>query len=203
MPVARALEIAGRAARATSAVAGRIDAEEEFEDEHHRPLVFRRTRLETARREVGGRPIEDLRRAVPFEIVDGLDRIAIDIDALDVGLVVVIRESEGTAADDPGARACRDLARDTPVRLRIEQLSSVDHAVACGMPALDDAGGAVSCAPGMRPAADRDHARVGRRRCGCWPRAAGGRRALSRSCWRRAWWCMALGAAWWVVDAVV
>src|SRR2546429_4598216 len=27
-------------------VSGRIDAEDEFEDEHHRPLVFRRRRLE-------------------------------------------------------------------------------------------------------------------------------------------------------------
>jgi hypothetical protein len=65
-----------------------------------------------------------------------------DTDALDVGLVVVIRESEGTAADVP-EHVPADLPGDTPVRLRIEQLSSVDHAVACGMPALDDAGGAV------------------------------------------------------------
>ena len=45
--------------------------------------------------------IEDGREAVPFEVVDGLDRIAVDVDAIDEGLVVVIRESEGTAAEIP------------------------------------------------------------------------------------------------------
>ena len=99
--MARALALAEAGPTRYVAVAGRIDAEDEFEDEHHRPLVFRRTRLETRAGQAvdgdRGRP----RRRVPFEIVDGLDRIAVDADALDEGLVVVTRESEGTAADVP------------------------------------------------------------------------------------------------------
>ena len=38
---------------------------------------------------------------MPFEVREGLDGIAIDADALDDGLVVMPRESVGTAADVP------------------------------------------------------------------------------------------------------
>ena len=132
VPVARALALAEAGTTRYVAVSGRIDAEEEFEDEHHRPLVFRRTRLETR---TGKRwtAIEDGREAVAFEVVDGLDRIAVDADAIDEGLVVVIRESEGTAAEIPD-RIPEGTPPATPVRLRLEQLSSVDHAIACGVP---------------------------------------------------------------------
>ena len=78
-------------------------------------------------------------RAVAFEIREGLDAIAIDDAALDVGLVVVPRESVGTAADVAGPRpAGTDPA--TPVRLRVEQVSSVEHAIVVGVPGLADAG---------------------------------------------------------------
>jgi len=113
-------------------VAGRIDAEDEFEDVHHRPLVFRRTRLEARR---GGRWVtfEDSREVVPFEIRDGASALAIDTDAIDAGLVVVQRESIG-AASDLADRAPTDMLPETKVRAIVEQLSSVDHAIALGVP---------------------------------------------------------------------
>ena len=113
-------------------VAGRIDAEDEFEDEHHRPLVFRRTRLE--RRD--GRAwstIDDRRETVRFEVREGLDAIAIDADDLDDGLVVIPRESVGTAGEIPD-RIPADLDPSTPVRLRVDQVSSVEHAIVAGVP---------------------------------------------------------------------
>lgn len=129
-------------------VDGRIDAEDEFEDADHRPLVFRRTRLQAAAGR-GWRTIEDRRDQVAFTINEGLDTIAIDTDALDAGLVVVPRESVGTAADlgvraagadgDAG-RPAEDLPPETPVRARIEQLSSVEHATALGVPVAAPSG---------------------------------------------------------------
>ena len=111
---------------------GRIDAEEEFEDVNHRPLVFRRTRLE-ARRAWRWVTFEDSREAVPFEIRDRGLAIAIDGDAIDDGLVVVRRESIGAAAD-LGERAPSAMLPDARVRAIVEQLSSVDHATALGVP---------------------------------------------------------------------
>jgi hypothetical protein len=119
-------------------IRGRIDAEDEFEDEAHRPLVFRRTRLQLRQR---GRwaSFEDARQRVDFEVRDGLDSIAIDDATLDIGLIVVPRESVGTAADVPD-RVPPGTAPDAPVRLRVEQVSSVEHAIVTGVPGLDGAG---------------------------------------------------------------
>jgi hypothetical protein len=118
---------------------GRIDAEDEFEDINHRPLVFRRTQLEAHH---PGRWVkfEDSRETVPFEIRDGALTIAIDVDAIDTGLVVVPRESIGAAAD-LADRAPSDMLPETRVRATIEQLSSVDHATALGVPTLGAAPG--------------------------------------------------------------
>jgi hypothetical protein len=58
---------------------------------------------------------------------------------LDAGLVVVPRESVGTAADVPD-RVPPGTRPETPVRLRLEQVSSVEHAIVLGVPGLDDAG---------------------------------------------------------------
>jgi hypothetical protein len=80
----------------------------------------------------------------------GLDRIAIDVDAIDEGLVVVIRESEGTAAEIPD-RMPEGTRPETRVRLRVEQLSSVDHAIACGVPVRDAERGVVLRAGLGRP----------------------------------------------------
>ena len=119
-------------------IQGRIDAEDEFEDEHHRPLVFRRTRFQL-RRDRRWETIEDDRKRVPFEIREGLDSIAIDDAALDAGLVVIPRESVGTAADI-GDRVPARTVPTTPARLWIEQVSSVEHAIAAGVPVLDAQG---------------------------------------------------------------
>ena len=119
-------------------VRGRIDAEDEFEDDAHRPLVFRRTRLQL-RRDEDWTSFEDGRERVPFVVRDGLDGIDIDDAALDVGLVVVPRESVGTAAD-VADRVPPGTPPETPVRLRIEQISSVEHAIVVGVPGLDETG---------------------------------------------------------------
>ncbi len=142
--VEQALALAGSGAVRYVRVDGRLDSEEEFEDADHRPLVFRRTRLE-ARDGRGWRTFEDQRQAVAFELREGMAGIAIDADALDEGLVVLPRESVGTAGDllerAPGLPAA------TPVRARIEQLSSVEHAMALGVPVRD--GDAVRLTAGL------------------------------------------------------
>src|SRR4051812_40396200 len=119
-------------------VRGRIDSEQEFEDAAHRPLVLRRTRFE-ARRGRSWRVFEDQKELVPFEVREGLDSIAVDGGALANGLVVVPRESVGVAGD-LGDRAPADLPATTPVRVIVEQLSSIDHALVLGVPATATAG---------------------------------------------------------------
>ncbi len=113
--IAEANAIAAAGRKAYVRVAGRIDAEDEFEDADHRPLVFRRVRLET-RRGRSWRPFEDHRKSVPFTVNEGLDSIAVDD-----------RAPEGSSPD-------------TPVRVRIEQVSSVEHAIVVGYPVAIDAG---------------------------------------------------------------
>ncbi len=146
VPVAQARQLALSGGPRYVGVSGRIDADEEFEDEHHRPLVFRRTRLET-RSSTGWSVIDERRESTAFEIVDGLDRVAIDAGHLDAGLVVIVRESVGTAADVPD-RVAPGTPPATPVRLRIEQVSSVDHAVAMGVP-IDDPERGATLVPGL------------------------------------------------------
>lgn len=119
-------------------VTGRIDAETEFEDDAHRPLVFRRTRLEL-RGEGTWQSIDDRRETVPFEVREGLDGIAVHHPDLDVGLVVLPRESVGTAADVPD-RVPPGTDPATAVRLLVQQVSSVEHAIVLGVPTMDAAG---------------------------------------------------------------
>lgn len=130
--VAEANQLAASGRRTYVRVDGRIDAADEFEDADRRPLVFRRVRLE-ARVGRDWKPFEDHRQVVPFAINEGLDSIAIDIDALGDGLIVVPRESVGRAADLPD-RVPEPYGPDTTVRARIEQLSSVEHATVLGYP---------------------------------------------------------------------
>jgi hypothetical protein len=147
VPVAQARELASRGANRYVGVFGRVDAEEPFEDDAQRPLVFRRTRFELQR----GRRWEsfhDDREVAPFEITEGLDRIAVDGAALDDGLVVVQRESVGTARDIPD-RVPPGTDPATPARLRIELLTAVDHALVLGVPSIDPAG------PILRPGLGR------------------------------------------------
>ncbi|HEY8819656.1 MAG TPA: hypothetical protein VIM25_12660 [Candidatus Limnocylindrales bacterium] len=135
--VAEARSLAAGRARYVR-IQGRIDAEDEFEDEVHRPLVFRRTRLEVLR---DGRWVafEDRRERVRFEVREGLDGIVVDDAALDTGLVVVPRESVGTAAD-VADRVPAGTPPAAPVRLRVDQVSSVEHAIVLGVPGLDPTG---------------------------------------------------------------
>jgi hypothetical protein len=139
VPVAEARALAAGPPRYV-AIEGRIDADDAFEDLAHRPLVLRRVRFETG----GGtrwRTIAEQREAVPFEVHEGLDAIGVDHAALDAGLVVIPRESSGTAAE-AAERIPPGLAPTTPVRLRIDQVSAVEHATVAGVPSLDPATGA-------------------------------------------------------------
>jgi hypothetical protein len=128
--------IAATGGRRYVRVDGRLDADDEFPDENERPLVFRRRRLET-RRGRDWRLLDERLESVPFRIGEGLEQLEVDAAALDVGLVTLVRESVGTveeagAALEPGVRAT--LAPRDVIRLRIEQLSSVEHATVLGVP---------------------------------------------------------------------
>jgi len=130
--VEQALQLAEDGSSRYVRVDGRLDSAEDFPDEHQRPLVFRRRRLEVRR---GGRwrAIEDTREAVSFEVREGLAAIRIDNAALDRGLVVLPRESTGIAGDI-AERVPSGTPPETPARLRVEQISSVEHAVVLGRP---------------------------------------------------------------------
>jgi hypothetical protein len=130
--VERALAVAEQGPSTYLRVDGRIDSEQEFEDAEHRPLVLRRTRVQV-RRGRSWTTVEDGREVVPFALDEGLAAIAVDADALDVGLIVVPRESSGTAADIPD-RVPAGTAPGTPARIVIEQVSSVEHAIVLGTP---------------------------------------------------------------------
>ncbi len=148
VPVGRAVAMAAEGKPRYVGVLGRVDSTQDFHDENDRPLVIRRTRLELG----DGRrwtPFEDTREVVPFDINESLERIAVDGDALDEGLVVVTRESVGTASD-LGERAPAGTPPETPARLRLDILSSVDHALVLGVPAIDPERG-----PILRPGLGR------------------------------------------------
>jgi hypothetical protein len=115
---------------------GRISSDEEFPDEANRPLVYRRRRLE--RRDGNGiwHVLDEQRLAVPFGIEERGAFLAVDVEALGDGLIVIPRESRGTAGDLPAdvAASLPDvLDPTTPVRLRIDQLSAVEHATVAGV----------------------------------------------------------------------
>ncbi len=116
---------------------GRITSDEDFPDEAQRPLVFRRVRWERADGRGRWRVLDEERLAVPFGVEDRGAFVAVDIDALGDGLVVIPRESAGVAAEIPAEIAeslSERLRPDTPVRLRIDQVSAVEQATVCGVP---------------------------------------------------------------------
>jgi hypothetical protein len=121
--VASARELAASGTRRYVRVDGRLDADEVFPDEHQRPLVYRRRRIE-ARLRGGWRMIDEQRESVAFRVREGIDEVGVDADAIGDGLVTLVRESAGTAGEVTGQLTAR-LAPNTPVRLRIEQLSTV------------------------------------------------------------------------------
>jgi hypothetical protein len=159
LPLAEVVELARAAGAASGAGApryirthGRISSEEEFPDENDRPLVYRRQRLQ--RRD--GRSwttIDDDRVAVPFGLEDRATYLAIDIDSLGDGLVVVPRESVGVASDVPPTLMPDDVALspDVPVRIRIDQLSAIEQATVAGVPVLGPTGEPTLAAGAGRP----------------------------------------------------
>jgi hypothetical protein len=140
-------------------VEGRIDSDAPFEDFAHRPLVFRRTRVQVRGR-LGWRTVDEGRETVPFSLAGAGGEVAIDPADLDGGLVVISREAAGVAADIAD-RVPPETPPDVPVRVRIDQVSSVEHAVALGVPRpIDVAGaagaaGAADVAIALRPAPGR------------------------------------------------
>jgi hypothetical protein len=144
--VAEARALAGGPPRYV-AIQGRIDATDEFEDEAHRPLVLRRVRFQLKERG-GWRTVDEGRQAVDFEVREGLDAIAVDHAALAEGLVVLPRESVGTVADAPD-RVPVDTPPSTPLRLRIDLVSSVEHAIVAGVPTADAATGTTRMTAGL------------------------------------------------------
>ncbi len=130
-------------------VEGRIDATDAFTDEHDRPLVFRRTRLELRTRG-RWRTIDDAVERVPFSLDAGPASIAVDVDALAAGLAVLPRESQGTAGEIPD-RMPPGTPPTSPVRLRVEQVSSVEHATALGCPRVEPDGSVRLTAARGRP----------------------------------------------------
>jgi len=126
------------------AIKGSIDAPEIFEDEHHRPLVFRRERVSIAD-DQGWRVIDDAVRSLPFVISDASSAINIVTADLADGLVVVERRWEGSVAElhaagreyqSPetaglvAAIAASDSTRGA--RVGLEQISNLDRATAAG-----------------------------------------------------------------------
>jgi hypothetical protein len=136
--VATAVAIAASGERRYVRIDGRIDSATDFEDEHHRPLVFRRVVIE-ARTGRDWRIIGDHRKHVPFQVHQGLAAIDVDVDGLDDGLVVIPRLSSGTAHEVPEFMPT-DLPGETPVRLRIDQVSSVEQAIVAGVPVVGPEG---------------------------------------------------------------
>ena len=126
------------------AIKGSIDAPEIFEDEHHRPLVYRRERVSIAD-ERGWRVIDDAVRSLPFVLSDASSAITIATADLADGLVVVERRWEGSVAElhaagreyqsaDTAALVAALAASDPSrqARVGLEQISNLDRATAAG-----------------------------------------------------------------------
>jgi hypothetical protein len=126
------------------AIKGSVDAPEIFEDEHHRPLVFRRERVSIAD-EGGWRVIDTAERSLPFVVSDPSNSISIAIADLADGLVVVERRWEGSVAElhaagreyqrPETAALVAALATSDPTRgarVGLEQISNLDRATAAG-----------------------------------------------------------------------
>ena len=126
------------------AIKGSIDAPEIFEDENHRPLVYRRERVSIAD-EGGWRVIDTAERSLPFVVSDPSTSISIATADLADGLVVVERRWEGSVAELHAAgreyqsletaALVAALAASDPTRgarVGLEQISNLDRATAAG-----------------------------------------------------------------------
>lgn len=126
------------------AIKGSVDAPEIFEDEHHRPLVYRRERVSIAD-EQGWRVIDVAVRSLPFVISDASSAINVATADLGDGLVVVERRWEGSVAElhtagreyqspETAALVAAIAASDPKrgARIGLEQISNLDRATAAG-----------------------------------------------------------------------
>lgn len=126
------------------AVQGSIDAAEAFDDENHRPLVYRRERV-LVRDGDTWREVERAARSVRFFLTDPSASIEIDAESLGDGLVVIERQWEGSVAElAASGRTFRDaatatliakLSTDAPAltaRVVLEQISTLDRGMAVG-----------------------------------------------------------------------
>jgi hypothetical protein len=140
--IAEVLQVAADGERRYMRLSGRVTSDEEFPDENQRPLVFRRQRIER-RAGANWQVLDEDRLAVPFGVEDRRDFVAVDADALGEGLVVIPRESTGVARELPDelrSRLPSDLEAETPIRLRVDQVSAVEQATVVGMPITGAAG---------------------------------------------------------------
>jgi len=130
-------------------VDGRLDSDQEFEDENERPLVIRRTTLEWRPASDQGRwtRLDTTAELVPFSVREGLDAIVVDGEALGEGLVVVPRERKGVAAD-LGDAAPAGVPPDASVRMVVDLVSTVEHAAVLGVPQRSP-GGNLVMGPGL------------------------------------------------------
>ena len=201
VPVAEAVRLARSGEPRYVRIDGRIDSDAEFEDADHRPLVLRRTTLES-RSGSGSRrwaTFEHGLEAVPFVVREDLDEIAVAGESIGDGLVVVARESAGRAAD-LGDRAPAGMDPATEVRFRSEFVSSIEHAIVLGVPALG-ADGRPVLGPGLgRPliltTLEPDEAmRI-------LTGGAMGRSQLAVACLVIGAVLIGAAALWWLVDAV-
>ena len=126
------------------AIKGSIDAPGIFEDENHRPLVYRRERVSIAD-EGGWRVIDTAKRSLPFVVSDPSTSISIATADLADGLVVVERRWEGSVAElhaagreyqsPETAALVATIAASDPTRgarVGLEQISNLDRATAAG-----------------------------------------------------------------------
>ena len=149
--LSQAAAIAASGEPAYIRIHGRIDSDEEFPGDDGKPVVFRRRRLQHGGARSGWQTFDDERLAVPFGLTERGEHVAIDTAALGDGLVVVPRESEGVASDlteEVAGGSLPQVPPETLIRLRIEQISTADHATATGVPRLDT-DGEVILEPGL------------------------------------------------------
>ena len=154
--IAEAVRLAESGRAGYVRIEGRIDSEAEWEDADHRPLVLRRTTFDWRPAGSGGAwtPFDSNLEVVPFVIREGLDEITVDAGAATqdaagaaLGLVTVPRESIGEARDID-AMAAAGIDPRAQARLRVEHVSTVDHASVLGVP-IRAAGGGFAIGPGM------------------------------------------------------
>jgi hypothetical protein len=199
--VAEARQLAEAGTRRYVRIDGRIDSEEDWEDDDHRPLVLRRTSY-AWRPATGGRwrPFDAKLEVVPFVIREGLDELAVDASRITDGLVTVPRQRVGHAADleamtaagiDPAAEA----------RMEVGYVSTVDHAAVLGVPQQGPDGQLV-IGPGLgRPliVSILEDAEAMRVLAG----GATGRSRVAIAALVAAGICFAVAVAWWLLEAVI